>query len=83
MGTALPHLQNEEEHREEDWDGDLQNQPRMCPQNFQQPQPHPSHNHSYGHKASSTPSHKATSNHLMFQKGILNKLDYKRNGKRK
>ena len=26
---------NEEEHREEDWDGNLQSQPRMCPQNLQ------------------------------------------------
>ena len=26
---------NEEEYREEDWDSDLQNQPRMCPQNLQ------------------------------------------------
>ena len=35
MGTTLPHLQKQKEHREEDWDGDLQNQPRMCPQILQ------------------------------------------------
>ena len=30
-----PICKNEEEHREEDWDGSLQNQPRMHPQNLQ------------------------------------------------
>ena len=30
-----PICKNKEEHREEDWDGNLQNQPRMHPQNLQ------------------------------------------------
>ena len=37
-GLHCPICKNEEEH-EEDWDGDMQNQPRMCPQNLQHPQP--------------------------------------------
>ena len=32
-----PICKNEEEHREEDWDGNRQNQPRMHPQNIQHP----------------------------------------------
>ena len=37
-GLHCPICKNEEEH-EEDWDGDMQReQPRMCPQNNQQPQ---------------------------------------------
>ena len=40
-GLHCPICKNEEEHREEDWDGDLQNQPRMHPQYFQHPQPQP------------------------------------------
>ena len=39
-GPQCPICKNEEEH-EEDWDSDMQNQPRMCPQNFQCPQPQP------------------------------------------
>ena len=34
-GLYFPICKNEEEHGEEDWDGNLQNQPRMCPQNHQ------------------------------------------------
>ena len=40
--TWGPHcliFNNEEEHGEEDWDGNLQNPPRMLPQNIHQPQP--------------------------------------------
>ena len=35
LGPHCPICKNEEEHREEDRDGDLQNQPRVHPQNFQ------------------------------------------------
>ena len=34
-GPHCPISKNEEEHGEEDWDGDLQNQPRIHPQNLQ------------------------------------------------
>ena len=34
-GLHYPICKNEEEHGEEDWDGNLQNQPRMHPQNLQ------------------------------------------------
>ena len=37
-GLHGPICKNEEE-QEEDWDGDVQNQPRMCPQNLWNPQP--------------------------------------------
>ena len=38
MGTALPHLEEEGEHKE-DWDGNMQKEwPRMCPQNTRHPQ---------------------------------------------
>ena len=73
MGTTLPHLQNEEEHGEEDWDGNLQSQPRMHPQNHQ-PQtaqnPQPQDLQSHSHKpfklknktfSNLSPSHKASS----------------------
>ena len=42
-GPQCPICKSEEENGEEDLDGDLQDQPRMCPPNFQhlQPQPHP------------------------------------------
>ena len=33
-GPHCPICKNEEEHGEEDWDGDLQNQPRICPRNL-------------------------------------------------
>ena len=38
-GLHCPICKNKEEYGEEGWDGDLQNQPRMCPQNYQYPQP--------------------------------------------
>ena len=38
-GSHCPFCNNEEKHGEEDWDGDLQNQRRICPQNLQQSQP--------------------------------------------
>ena len=40
-GSHCPICKNEEEHGEEGWDGDLQNQPSLHPQTFQQPQPQP------------------------------------------
>ena len=36
-GPHCPICKNEEEHGEEDWDGDLHNQPRMCPQKLSAP----------------------------------------------
>ena len=40
-GLHCPICKNKEEHGEEDWDGNLQNQPRTCPQNLQ---PHTTRN---------------------------------------
>ena len=70
-----PSAKNEDEPREEDWDGDLQNQPRMHAKIFSAPSPShsPNHNHSYSHKASSAPSHRKASHHSTFWTGILNK----------
>ena len=78
---------NEEEH-EEDWDGDMQNQPRMhpqstqCPQpqNLQHPQPqnlqHPPRHRTINilsHKTCNTPSHRTISKHLTYPICMLNR----------
>ena len=68
-GLHCPICKNEE-RREEDWDSDCQNQPKMIPKIFSTP----SHSQSYNHKASSTPSHRTSSNHLTFQTGIPKKI---------
>ena len=55
-GLHCPIYKNEEEH-EEDWDGDLQNQPRMHPKTFSTPSCRmPS---VLSHKAFSAPNHRA------------------------
>ena len=71
-----------EEHREEDWDGDLQNQPRMHPTKLSTTSA-PVTATATATKLPVSPGHRTTSNHLTFQTGILNKLDYERNEKRK
>ena len=57
-GLHCPICKNKEEH-EEDWDGNMQNQPRMCPQNLQ----HPNHRtiNILQSKTFSTPHHRTFS----------------------
>ena len=61
-GPHCPICKNEEEHGEEDWDGNLQNWPRMHPKTFS-PRLHKTLScrisYAHSHKSFSIPNHKA------------------------
>ena len=80
-GLHCPICKNEE-HGEEDWDGNLKNQPRMCSQNLQ-PQttqnPQLQNLNAHSHKPLSIPNHKAVNmlrNEIPSCRTIKNQLTF-------